>query len=215
MPLQVKICGLDRIEAVDAAIEAGARWTGFVFYPLSPRNLSPEEAALLTARVTQPVDAVGLFVDPTDDELSAVLDKNLLDMIQLHGQETPERVAEVKALTELPVMKAIKISTSEDVTAASAYFDVADQLLLDAKAPANMEGALPGGNALSFDWGLLIDHEINFSWMLAGGLTPENVAEAVAVTGAQAVDVSSGVEAEPGVKDLAKIAAFMDAAGGL
>jgi len=212
MPFHVKICGLDRIEAVDAAIEAGARWTGFVFYPPSPRNLSPEEAALLTARVTQPVDAVGLFVDPSDDELAAVLDKNLLDMIQLHGQETPERVAEVKALTELPVMKAIKLAEPKDMDEAAAYFNVADQLLFDAKAPDDMDGALPGGNALSFDWTMLAAADIPLPWMLAGGLTPENVAEAVAVTGAEAVDVSSGVEAEPGVKDLAKIAAFMDAA---
>jgi len=212
MPVEVKICGLDRAEAVDAAVEGGAHYTGFVFYPPSPRNLSPERAAALTARVPSSVVKVGLFVDPTDAEIDAALALNRLDMIQLHGSETPERVADVKRRSDLAVMKAIKIARREDVVSATAYYDVADRILFDALAPASMANALPGGNALSFDWMLLDGLAVPLPWMLAGGLTADNLVEAIRLTKARSVDVSSGVEDRPGMKSLDKIGAFLAAA---
>lgn len=212
MPVEVKICGLDRAEAVDAAVEGGAHYTGFVFYPPSPRNLSPERAAALTARVPSSVVKVGLFVDPTDAEIDAALALNRLDMIQLHGSETPERVADVKRRSDLAVMKAIKIARREDVVSATPYYDVADRILFDALAPASMANALPGGNALSFDWMLLDGLAVPLPWMLAGGLTADNLVEAIRLTKARSVDVSSGVEDRPGMKNLDKIGAFLAAA---
>jgi len=212
MPVEVKICGLDRAEAVDAAVEGGAHYTGFVFYPPSPRNLTPERAAALTARVPSSVVKVGLFVDPTDAEIDAVLALNTLAMIQLHGSETPERVADVKRRSGLAVMKAIKIARREDVVSASAYYDVADRILFDALAPASLANALPGGNALSFDWTLLNGLAVPLPWMLAGGLTADNLAEAIRLTKARSVDVSSGVEDRPGMKSLDKIGTFLAAA---
>ncbi len=212
MTVEVKICGLDRAEAVDAAIECGARYTGFVFYPPSPRNLTSERAATLTSRVPSSVIKVGLFVDPTDVAIDAVLALNALDMIQLHGSETPERVAEVKRRTGRAVMKAIKIASADDVASAAAYYSVADRILFDALAPASMANALPGGNALRFDWMLLNGLAVPLPWMLAGGLTADNLAEAIRLTKAPAADVSSGVEDKPGVKSLDKIRAFLTAA---
>lgn len=212
MPIQVKICGLDREEAVDAAVEGGAAYTGFVFYPPSPRNLTPVRAAVLTSRVPTSVIKVGLFVDPTDADLDAALALNPLDMIQLHGSETPVRVAEVKRRTGRAVMKVIKIAGKGDVESAQFYYDVADRILFDALAPSSMSNALPGGNALSFDWTLLDGLAVPLPWMLAGGLTAENLAEAVRLTKATMLDVSSGVEERPGVKSLQKIAAFLAAA---
>ena len=212
MTIEVKICGLDRAAAVDAAVSAGAHYTGFVFYPPSPRNLTPESAALLTERVPSSVTKVGLFVDPTDAKIDSVLALNDLDMIQLHGSESPARVAEVKKHTGLPVMKAIKIASARDIDDASVYYDIADRSLFDALAPAEMMGALPGGNALKFDWTLIARLVVPLPWMLAGGLTAENLAEAIRVTGAPVVDVSSGVEDRPGVKSLDKIRAFLAAA---
>lgn len=212
MPVAVKICGLDRIEAVDAAVEHGAAFTGFVFYPPSPRNLTPERAAILTARVPSSVARVGLFVDPTDAELDAALAINALDTIQLHGSETPGRVAEVKRRTGRAVMKAIKIAHKADVDGASAFYNVADRILFDALAPTSMTNALPGGNALAFDWTLIDGLRTPLPWMLAGGLTVDNLAEAIRLTQAPAVDVSSGVEDLPGVKSTEKIAAFLAAA---
>jgi phosphoribosylanthranilate isomerase len=212
MPVQVKICGLDREEAVDAAVEGGAAYTGFVFYPPSPRNLTPVRAAVLTSRVPTSVVKVGLFVDPSDADLDAALSLNPLDMIQLHGGETPLRVAQVKRRTGRAVMKAIKIAKAGDIDTARLYYDVADRILFDALAPASLANALPGGNALSFDWTLLNGLSVPLPWMLAGGLTADNLAEAVRLTKACALDVSSGVEERPGVKSLEKIAAFLAAA---
>ncbi len=212
MTVEVKICGLDRAEAVDAAVECGARYTGFVFYPPSPRNLTAERAATLTSRVPSSVIKVGLFVDPTDAEIDAVLALNELDLIQLHGCETPERVAQVKRRTGHAVMKAIKIASADDVESAAAYYSIADRILFDALAPASMANALPGGNALRFDWTLLNGLVVPLPWMLAGGLTADNLAEAIRLTKAPAVDVSSGVEDKPGVKSLDKIRAFLVAA---
>ena len=209
MPVDVKICGLDREEAVDAAVQGGAAFTGFVFYPPSPRNLTPERAAILTSRVPSAVAKVGLFVDPSDAELKAALALNDLDMIQLHGSEVPSRVAEIKRAMGRPVMKAIKIASKGDLDAAKLYHDIADRILFDALAPASMANALPGGNALRFDWTLLDGLAVPLPWMLAGGLTAENLAEVVRLTKAPAVDVSSGVEERPGIKSVEKIAAFL------
>lgn len=215
MPVDVKICGLNHADAVDAAVAGGARYTGFVFYPPSPRSLSPEQARELVARVPEGIVKVGLFVDPDDSDLASVLDRVDLDLLQFHGDESADRVLEVKAFFRVPIMKAIKLASRDDLEVAHAYESIADRLMFDAKAPADMEGALPGGNALAFDWRLLGGTDWKLPWMLAGGLTAENIAEAVALSGATALDVSSGVEDAPGVKSVAKIAAFLAAAAKL
>ncbi|MFD1881482.1 phosphoribosylanthranilate isomerase [Paracoccus pacificus] len=206
----VKICGLTRPQDVASALVAGARFVGFVFFPKSPRNVSAEQAAALARDVPPGIMRVGLFVDPTDAALTEVLAKVPLDMIQLHGAETPARVTEVKALTGLPVMKAVGIATAEDAEALWDYGLVADMLLVDAKAPK--DAVLPGGNGVAFDWRLLVGRRFLKPWMLAGGLDPANVAQAIKLTGASAVDVSTGVESAPGLKDAALIADFIKAA---
>lgn len=215
MPLEVKICGLTTPEAVDAVIDGNTAYAGFVFYPPTPRNLSPEQAAELTMRLPGGVNRVGLFVNPSDEDIDAVREKVFLDIIQLHGEENPERVSEIKQKTGLPVMKAIKIENAEDLDDARAYEPVVDRLLFDAKAPANLKNALPGGNAHAFDWTIMKGATFSVPWVLAGGLTPENLAEAVAESGATSVDVSSGVEESPGLKDPNKIRAFLDVANSL
>ncbi|MDO5642696.1 MAG: phosphoribosylanthranilate isomerase [Paracoccus sp. (in: a-proteobacteria)] len=207
---QVKICGLTRPEDVSAAVDAGAGYLGFVFFPKSPRHLDAESAAVLAADVPVGVARIGLFVDARDDELDTVLAKVPLDMLQLHGAETPARVAAIKARSGLPVMKALGVAAPGDLDALWDYGLVADMLLVDAKPPR--DAALPGGNGLAFDWRLLVGRKWLKPWMLAGGLTPENVAEAVRMTGARIVDVSSGVESAPGLKDAGLIRAFITTA---
>ncbi|ARJ68360.1 phosphoribosylanthranilate isomerase [Paracoccus contaminans] len=211
MNVAVKICGLTRAEDLSAAAHAGARYGGLVFYARSPRNIAPAQAAALAAQAPAGLARVGLFVDPDDAALDGVLDRVPLDIVQLHGHETPARVAAIKARTGLPVMKAVGVAGPADLDALWDHGLVADMLLIDAKPAA--DAALPGGNGLAFDWRLLVGRRFLKPWMLAGGLTPDNVAEAVRLTGAQAVDVSSGVESAPGVKDAARIAAFVAAAG--
>ncbi|MFC3614361.1 phosphoribosylanthranilate isomerase [Lutimaribacter marinistellae] len=209
--IRVKICGLTAADQVEAAVAAGAAYVGFVFFPKSPRNVDPAQAATLAADVAPGVAKVGLMVNPSDADLDRVLSAVPLDMVQLHGAETPARVAEVRAATGLPVMKAIGIYDAEDLDKIDLYSDVADQLLIDAKPPKNAD--LPGGNGLAFDWRLLAGRKYwRKPWMLAGGLTPDNVAEAIRMTGARQLDVSSGVESAPGVKDPARVAAFIQAA---
>lgn len=215
MSVQAKICGLSSVEALDAAIRGGARFVGFVFYPASRRHVTPELAAALAAFVPEGVTRVGLLVDPTDALLAGVLERVPLDLLQLHGSENPRRVAEIKARFGKPVMKAIPIAAPEDPEAATPYLDVADWLLFDAKPPRGDPKALPGGNGLAFDWQLLGGRSWSKPWMLSGGLTARNLAEAVATTHTRAVDVSSGVENHPGVKDLGKIAEFLAKAGTL
>lgn len=210
MSVAAKICGLSTAEALHAAIRGGARFVGFVFYPASRRNVTPELAAALAGLVPEGVTRVGLFVDPTDALLAGVLDRAPLDLLQLHGSEDPRRVAEIRARFGKPVMKAIPIAGPEDPEAATPYLEVADWLLFDAKPPRGDPKALPGGNGLAFDWQLLGGRHWGKPWMLSGGLTAKNVAEAVATTHARAVDVSSGVEIRPGIKDLAKIAEFLE-----
>jgi phosphoribosylanthranilate isomerase len=206
--IRVKICGLRTGADVAAAASAGASYVGFVFYPKSPRNVSFEEAAALAVDVPMGVAKVALVVNADDaflDDLTAAVP---LDMLQLHGSETPTRVAEVKARYGLPVMKAVGIADASDLAQIDAYAAVADQLLIDAKPPKNAD--LPGGNGLAFDWTLLAGRKYwTVPWMLAGGLTADNVAEAVRLTGATQVDVSSGVEGSVGVKDAGLIAAFL------
>ncbi|WP_417793706.1 phosphoribosylanthranilate isomerase [Terasakiella pusilla] len=206
----VKICGLKTPEDAHVAIQAGADYLGCVFFPPSPRNVDAMTAAEVFDMIGDAdVERVGLFVDPSDDELMAVLNHARLDVIQLHGKESPARVEEVRQTFALPVMKALAIETKEDVIAAKAYDGVADLLLFDAKPPK--EATRPGGNAIAFDWNLLKGTDWSVPWMLAGGLTVANVKDAVAQSGAKAVDVSSGVEAEKGVKSPELIQAFLDA----
>jgi phosphoribosylanthranilate isomerase len=207
MPVDVKICGLSTAEAVTAAVEAGARYVGFVFFPPSPRSLTPiRAAAVLASAPTGPV-RVGLFVDADDALLAEVLASVPLDMVQLHGAEPPARVAEVKARFGLPVIKAVAIAGADDLARARAYDDVADLLLFDARPP---KGATrPGGNAQPFDWSLVRGRERRRPWLLAGGIDAENIAAAVRASGAPAIDVSSGVEDRPGVKNPAKIRALL------
>lgn len=206
----IKICGLKTPEDAQVAIEAGADLLGCVFFPPSPRHVRPTEAAAVFDMIGDaPVRRVGLFVDPDDDLLMTSLREVRLDIIQLHGHESPERVEEVRQLCGVEVMKALPIETSEDVVAAQAYDGVADRLLFDAKPPK--DATRPGGNALAFDWTLLTDTEWSVPWMLAGGLTAENVADALRASGAKAVDVSSGVEQEKGKKSPELIRAFIEA----
>lgn len=211
MTVSVKICGLTRPEDVVASAEAGARYVGFVFFPKSPRNVSVAAARDLALCVPAGIAKVALTVDADDALLDAMTGSVPLDMLQLHGAETPERVAEIRARYGLPVMKAIGVRDAGDLAQIERYAAVADQLLIDAKPP---EGAdLPGGNGLAFDWRLLAGRKYwTKPWMLAGGLTPDNVAEAIRLTGARQVDVSSGVEAAPGLKDAGHAKAFVKAA---
>jgi phosphoribosylanthranilate isomerase len=206
MTVEAKICGLSTPDSVDAAVRFGARWVGFVTYPRSPRHISTETMRALGARVPQGVGRVGLFVDPDDALLDERLGSGALDMLQLHGNETPERVAAIKQRTGKLVMKAIKVAGAEDVTRAiAAYGGIVDRLMFDAA-----DGILPGGNAKAFDWTILSGRTVAVPWFLAGGLTPDNVAEAVRVTSARAVDVSSGVEQSRGVKSIELIRAFLE-----
>lgn len=202
----VKICGLSRPADVQAALDAGAGYLGFVFFPRSPRAVTPAQAAALGAEVPAGRARVGLFVDADDALLDATLATAPLDILQLHGREGPARVAEIRARTGLPVMKAVGLAGPADLDALWDYGLVADLLLVDAKPQPG--AALPGGNGLAFDWRLLAGRRLLKPWFLAGGLTPANVAEAVRLTAAPGVDVSSGVESAPGVKDAALIRAF-------
>lgn len=212
MQVQVKICGLRDRAGVIAAADAGARYLGFVFFPRSPRAVDVETARDLAGSVPVGVARVALVVDADDALIDTITERVPVDLLQLHGSESPERVAEIRTRTGLPVMKALGVATEADLASVASYLPVADQLLLDAKPPPG--AALPGGNGLAFDWHLLAGCRWPRPWMLAGGLTPDNVAEAVQLTNAQQVDVSSGVESAPGVKDAAKITAFMAAVRG-
>lgn len=209
--MDVKICGLTSEEAVDAAVSAGASHVGFVFYPPSPRAVTPERAAELARRVPAHVKTVALFVDAEDGLLERVARLVRPAVFQLHGQESPERVAAIKARFGVEAMKAVRVATADDARSAEAYDGIADTILFDAKPPKNLD-RLPGGNGLSFDWTALSGYRGHTPWMLAGGLDAGNVAAAIRMTGAKAVDTSSGVEDEPGVKNLAKIRAFLAAA---
>ncbi|NOZ66482.1 MAG: phosphoribosylanthranilate isomerase, partial [Alphaproteobacteria bacterium] len=196
-------------ETVKAAVDAGASHVGFVFFAKSPRNISPEQVAELCRDIPPSVIKTGVFVNPEDEQLDRILAVAPLDLLQLHGSESPARVQEIKARFKRPVMKAIALSAPDDMAGARAYESCADMLLFDAKAPTDLTDALPGGNGRAFDWRIIQAAEINLPWMLSGGLNMDNIAEAIATSGAQMIDVSSGVESRPGLKDSAKIKAFM------
>ena len=206
-PVSVKICGISTVDDVRACAGAGANYMGLVFFEKSPRNITIPAARDLALAAPVGLAKVALVVNPSDAELDAIAGTVPLDMIQLHGRETPERVAEVKARYGLPVMKAVGIADANDLPKLERYFGVADQILVDAKPPKG--GELPGGNGLSFDWRLIAGRRWPCPWMLAGGLTPENVAEAVKMTGTKQVDVSSGVEDAPGQKNAELIQKFV------
>jgi phosphoribosylanthranilate isomerase len=211
MGVATKICGLASDAAVAAAVDGGAAYVGFVFYPPSPRAVTAQQAAKLSAAIPAGVQRVGLFVDAEETAIAAVLDVLRLDILQFHGNESVARVADVKARFGCRVMKAVAIAGADDVIAAGRYEAAADLLLFDAKPPHRPD-ALPGGNGLAFDWGLIAGRPWQCPWMLSGGLTPEVLPEAVRISGTAIVDVSSGVESRPGHKDPDKIRAFLAAA---
>jgi phosphoribosylanthranilate isomerase len=214
MPVDVKICGLKTPETVTAALDAGADLVGFVFYPKSPRNVAPEAARSLAEIARGRATIVALIVDASDDLIDEIACEVDPDFFQAHGHESPERVAEISARTGRQVIKAIKIETQADLAQAKAYAHSAALILYDAKAPDTLTGALPGGNGIAFDWRLLGAEGADSSFILSGGLTAGNVAEAIKVTGAGIVDVSSGVETSPGIKDITLIREFVAAAKG-
>ncbi len=206
---EIKICGLSEPESVMAAVGAGANHVGFVFFPRSPRNVPLDAVAGLSGQVPDRVGRVGLFVDADDALIGQAVSAGRLTAIQLHGAEDPARAAQVRARFGLPVWKAASVRTRADIDAALGFRGAADRLLFDAKAPSGSD--LPGGNGVRFDWRLLEGVHIGMPWGLAGGLDPDNVAEAVGATGAPLVDVSSGVEDAPGIKSPEKIRAFVKA----
>ena len=206
----VKVCGLKSINGIDAALAAGADMVGFVFFRPSPRSISIDVASDLSARVPDNVVRVGLSVDADDELLESIIKNVGVDMMQFHGKESPERIKEVRHRFNIPIIKAMAISGPRDVLDSEKYAKAADQLLFDAKAPKY--ATRPGGNAKAFDWPLIANKDWGLPWILAGGLTPENVAEAIVASGARSVDVSSGVEDGNGNKDAQKIFAFIDAA---
>ena len=209
MTLKVKVCGLKKPERVEQAAALGASYLGFVFYPPSPRYVDPARARDLVGAVPAGIETVGIIVDASDAEIEAILQAVPLDILQLHGYETPERVQEIALNSGCRVSKALRVETAADLDELSAYVDAADMILFDAKPPR--DAAWPGGHGLPFDWRLLQDVAIAKPWALAGGLHAGNLEAAVALTGAPIVDVSSGVESRPGVKDPEKLAAFFAA----
>lgn len=210
MPILIKICGLRTPEALDAALDAGADMVGFVFFPPSPRHLGYEAAKLLGERVNGRAKKVALSVDATDAEIGQVVAALKPDMLQLHGRETPERLATVRSRFGLPVMKAIPVEQRADLSPVRQYAQFADRILFDARAPR--DATRPGGLGKTFDWHLLENLAIGVPFMLSGGLDAQNVAEAIAITRADGVDVSSGVERAAGDKDSDKIREFVQAA---
>lgn len=213
MTTEVKICGLRTEAALDAAIAAGADYVGLVFFPPSPRNVTPEAAAVLAGKARGRAQIVALMVDPDDALIDTVVAATAPDLIQLHGDETPERANEIRRHWHTPVMKAITVETAKDAATALAYRDAVDLILFDARAPA--DSSRPGGNGAAFDWQALTGIKEQVRYALSGGLTPDNVAEAIRATGARLVDVSSGVEARPGEKDPELIRGFIRAAKGV
>lgn len=209
--IAIKICGLSTSDSVGAAIRAGASHVGFVHFPKSPRHVDADQMRALAAGVPAHVERVAVVVDPDDDMLAALTEGGAVSAIQLHGKESPDRVAAIRRRFGLPLWKAISVKTRADILAADAYAGTADRLLFDAKTPDG--AALPGGMGLRFDWTLLRGHALSLPWGLSGGLSIDNVAEAIRVTGAPLVDISSGVESAPGIKDVDKIMAFCKAVG--
>jgi phosphoribosylanthranilate isomerase len=215
MAVAAKICGLRTAESVATAVEHGADFVGFNFFRKTPRYVEPEQAGALGRAMPARVLKTGLFVDDDDARIAAILAVAPLDLLQLHGSETPDRVAAVRAKFGVPVMKVIKVRDAADIARAAEYEAVADRLLFDAQPPAEMKNAMPGGNAVSFDWTLLQGFHSRLPWMLSGGLNAGNLAAAVRLSGAPAVDVSSGIEDRPGDKSISKIKDFLAVARSL
>tara|TARA_B100001029_G_scaffold141656_1_gene121169 strand:+ start:159 stop:809 length:651 start_codon:yes stop_codon:yes gene_type:complete len=209
--IKVKICGVDRQETVEASVDAGASMIGLVFYEKSPRFLNLTRATSITQNIPKSVKKVGLFVDPTNREISEVIENVKIDTLQLHGNESPERVRDIKDFTGLSIIKVIKVRTLQDLNLFKAFVDIADNFLFDAKVNIEKNSNLPGGNAISFDWKVLSGVKIPKPWILAGGLDKNNVSEAIKITNAKAVDVSTGVEDKLGVKGTRKIIDFIEA----
>lgn len=209
MAVQVKICGLTDKNSVNAAVDNGANYLGFVFFSASPRNITPEKAEKISSSVPTGVKKVALIVDETDDKIERILEEFTPDYFQLHGNEAPERLSEIKNKYNIPLIKAIPVRSSDDVAKSGNYLKVADMLLFDSKSS---DDSLPGGKGLSFNWHLLQDREFTLPWLLAGGLNVNNIKEAVDITGAKIVDVSSSVEIMPGKKDINLIKCFLEAA---
>lgn len=210
MTIDIKICGLRAPDTMAAALDAGADFVGLVFFEASPRHVDWDEAGRLSAMARGRSRVVALTVNADDAALTTILQAAKPDMLQLHGSESPERVFDVRRRFAMPVMKAIKVATAEDASLARAYAEAADLILFDARPPKGAR--LPGGNGVAFDWRVLDGVKESVSFMLSGGLTPETVVDAIRTTGARAVDVSSGVESRPGVKDAALIRRFIAAA---
>ena len=209
MTLDIKICGLKTEEAVDHAVALGATHVGFIFFEKSPRHIEPSDAGRLADRVRGRAKIVSVSVDAGNDDLDEIIDLIRPDILQLHGRETPDRVLNLKAVTGLPVMKALSIQTADDLRRIEAYDGIANRYLFDAKPPKNSE--LPGGNGVSFDWRLLSMLDPAVDYMLSGGLNKDNIGEALAIARPRGIDVSSGVESSPGVKDLRMMDEFFDA----
>lgn len=209
MTVTVKICGLSTAETVRAAAAAGADYIGFVFYEKSRRNVTAEQVAELSRKIPESVMITGVFVNPDDEQLARILKSAPLGLIQLHGNESPGRVRQIKRRFNLPVMKAVSIDSRDHIDRARTYEHVADMLLFDARPPATFEDGLPGGNGLSFDWQLLKGVAWQIPWMLSGGLDADNVTRAITTSGAKTVDVSSGVESRPGEKSITRITGFI------
>jgi len=210
VPVKVKICGVRTREIVDTAVDAGADYVGLVFFPKSPRHIAPEAARVIAEHASGRIETVAVLVDPEDALIDDILATVRPGLLQLHGSETPDRVAAVKARSGLRVIKAIGVATADDVAKASAYRGIADMILFDAKAPAGFN--LPGGHGLAFDWHALGGPSVERPFALSGGLDPDNVWDALAITGASMVDVSSGVERAPGEKDPDLVRRFIQAA---
>jgi len=208
--ITVKTCGLSTVESVKTAVQNGADMIGLNFFPRSPRYVNHETARALATQVSGDVTRVGLVVDPSNEEISDLLAAVPLDMLQLHGKESPERTSVIRKTFNLPVMKVLPVATASDLVVADNYKDVADLFLFDAKPPKGADR--PGGNAVSFDWTLMKAYDLDLPWLLAGGLTPVNVADAIKISGARGVDAASGIESRPGVKDEGLIRSFIHAA---
>lgn len=209
MPVSAKICGIRDEATLECAIEGGASALGFVFYPPSPRSLTPAQAAKLASAAGSRVARVGVFVDPDDELLANVLSEAELDLLQLHGSESAARLAEIRERHGIAVMKVIKVAVPADLELAHDYVDTADKLMFDSKAPKSMAGAMPGGNRVTFDWRILEGRSWPRPWILSGGLDPDNVDDAIRISKAQEVDVSSGVEDAPGLKNLDRVRTFL------
>ncbi|HEV7321068.1 MAG TPA: phosphoribosylanthranilate isomerase [Ensifer sp.] len=209
MKTEVKICGLKTAEALERAVALGASHTGFIFFPKSPRNIEPDDAGRIADRIRGQAKIVAVTVNADNDELDEIVSALNPDILQLHGGESPERLLTVKAMYGLPVMKVFSVREASDLDKIDAYIGIADRFLFDAKAPVGSD--LPGGNGVSFDWKLLDALDGSVDYMLSGGLNADNIGEAMAQTRARAIDISSGVESAPGVKDLKLMESFFNA----